>query len=241
MPSARQPPSCEVLITCEHASAAIPAPLRNLGLPTAILRSHHAFDVGALPTARALAKACRAPLHLGKWSRLVVDLNRSEDHPKVIARRVGERAVPGNQLTPEEHQARIDQLWRPYRTAVERAATAAAHTGTCLHLSVHSFTERLHGVARRNDIGLLFDPQRPRERKVVEALRRHLVTAGLSVRLNFPYFGHTDGMTSHLRGRLPAARYLGIEIELNQRLSRTTASQRRLTNALVAAVQALVT
>lgn len=239
MPDERPQRSVAFLITCEHASARIPAPLRNLGLPATILRSHHAFDVGALPTARALAKVCRAPLHLGKWSRLVVDLNRSEDHPKVIARRVGERTVPGNQLTPEEHQARIDHLWRPYRTDVERAATAATQAGTCLHLSVHSFTERLNGVERRNDIGLLFDPRRPREREVVEALRRHLVTAGLSVRLNFPYFGHTDGMTSHLRAQLPAARYRGIEIELNQRLSRTAAGQRRLTRAVIAAVRAL--
>ena len=129
MPDARAPTGRHFVVTCEHASAAVPAPLRGLGLPAAILRSHHAFDVGALPAARALAKVCRAPLHLGKWSRLVVDLNRSEDHPKVIARRVGERTVPGNQLTPEEHEARIDHLWRPYRTAVEHAASTAAQAG----------------------------------------------------------------------------------------------------------------
>ncbi len=215
--------------------------MRGLGLRADLLRSHHAFDVGALPVARALAKACAAPLHLGEWSRLVADLNRSEAHPRVIARRAGQLAIPGNEgLTPAQRAARLDHYWRPYRARVERDAKALAARGRCLHLSVHSFTERLGGVERRNDVGLLFDPRRPREREVVGALRAHLVAAGLSVRLNFPYFGHTDGMTTHLRRRLPAARYLGIEIELNQCLARTAAGQRRLARAVVASTLAIL-
>lgn len=227
-----------VVVSCEHASPRVPAELRGLGVQPEVLTSHRGFDVGALPVARALAKACGVPLFEGRWSRLVADLNRSEDHPKVIARRVDGNLVPGNRLSRSERALRIDRHWRPYRDRVEQHVTRCVQRGRCLHFSVHSFVERLGGVERTNDIGLLFDPRRPRERAVATALRRHLVQAGLSVRFNFPYFGHTDGLTSHLRARHRAADYLGFEIELNQRAARTPSGQRRLARAVVAAVRA---
>ena len=40
----------------------------------------------------------------------------------------------------------------------------------------------------------------------------------LRVRLNYPYRGDSDGLTTWLRRRHPAARYLGIELEINQAL-----------------------
>ena len=40
----------------------------------------------------------------------------------------------------------------------------------------------------------------------------------LRVRYNYPYRGDSDGLTTWLRKKHPAARYLGIEIEINQRL-----------------------
>ena len=67
-----------------------------------------------------------------------------------------------------------------------------------------------------------------------------LIGEGLSVRRNFPYFGDTDAFTTSLRRRLPAARYLGIEIELNQRTARRADGERRLGAALVAAVEAVL-
>ncbi|MCA8965150.1 MAG: N-formylglutamate amidohydrolase [Planctomycetes bacterium] len=227
-----------VVVSCEHASPRVPAPLRGLGLPADVLRSHRAFDVGALPVARRLAAACGVGLVAGTWSRLVADLNRSAHHPAVIARRVDGRAVPGNRLSAAERSARLSQYWQPYRDEVERRVARASRDGFCVHFSVHSFVERLGGVERRNDIGLLFDPHRPRERAVATLLRERLVQAGWSVRFNFPYFGNTDGLTSFLRARHRAADYLGFEVELNQRVARTADGQRRLARDLVAAVRA---
>jgi predicted N-formylglutamate amidohydrolase len=109
-----------------------------------------------------------------------------------------------------------------------------------LHLSVHSFVERLRGVERRNDLGLLCDPARAAEVAFCAALKQPLVAAGLTVRRNFPYFGDTDGFTSHLRALLPARRYLGIEIECNQRLVRARAGERRVAAALRTAVLAVL-
>jgi hypothetical protein len=44
------------------------------------------------------------------------------------------------------------------------------------------------------------------------------VAPELRVRYNYPYRGNTDGLGTWLRNRHPASRYLGIEIEINQRL-----------------------
>ncbi len=227
-------------MTCEHASPRIPKELGDLGLPAAVLASHRAFDVGALGIAEVLARALHAPLHVGEWSRLVADLNRSAVHAGVIARRVDGRRVPGNALSSPQRTERLHRYWLPYRDAVAGDVHAASKRGPVLHLSVHSFVEELHGVHRGNDIGLLHDPHRPHEVGFCEALKALLVNAGLVTRRNFPYFGNTDGFTSHLRGQLPATRYLGIELECNQRLARTRAGQRRLAVALVAALRAML-
>lgn len=229
-----------VVVTCEHASCAVPPALRGLGLPAAVLRQHVGWDPGALPVARAIARACGAPLRAGRWSRLVADLNRSEDHPRVIAARVLGRDVPGNTgLDAASRAARLRRYWRPFRRDCAGLVAAAVARGTCLHLSVHSFVEELHGVERPYDIGLLFHPQRSRERAVVTALQGALRAEGFTVRKNAPYFGHTDGHTQRLRAAHPAGRYLGIEIELNQRLARTVAGQRRFAAAFARAVPAV--
>ena len=229
----------ELVLTCEHASCAVPKELGDLGLSRAVLRSHRGWDPGALGIAKTLARAFAAPLHQGQWSRLVADLNRSEDHARVVAARVDGALVPGNQLDAAALQQRLRAFWRPYRQKTQQAITTKARRGGVLHLSVHSFTPKLGGVERRNDVGLLCDPRRPREVAFCEALKAELVARGLSVRRNFPYFGDTDGFTTHLRGVLPASQYLGIEIECNQRLVGEAAGERKVAAALVAALRAL--
>lgn len=233
------PHGLQLLVTCEHASPAVPKELGDLGLPRSVLRSHRGWDPGALGIAEAIARAFAVPLHRGQWSRLVADLNRSEDHARVVAPRVDGQLVPGNQLDATALAQRLAQYWRPIRQQTEKAITAAARRSRVLHLSVHSFTPQLGGVERTNDIGLLCDPQRPLEVAFCEALKVELVARGLSVRRNFPYFGNTDGFTTHLRGLLPARNYLGIEIECNQRLVATAAGERKVAAALVAALQAM--
>ena len=227
------------VVTCEHARPDVPRELDDLGLSRAVLQSHRSFDVGALPVATVLARALRVPLHAGRWSRLVADLNRSDDHARVVARRIDGSPVPGNTgLSAAARKARLDRYWRPHRAEVLAAVTAAVRRGLAVHLAVHSFVERLNGIERKNDVGLLFDPARDRERALVDRLHASLSAQQLRVRRNFPYFGDTDALTTSLRGRFPVGRYLGIEIELNQRLSRTAVGQRGLAQALVEAVRA---
>jgi predicted N-formylglutamate amidohydrolase len=229
----RSPDGIAVVVTCEHASRALPRPLGDLGLPAAVLASHRAWDVGALGIAKVLAKALQAPLHVGKWSRLVADLNRSDNHPMVIARRVDQQDVPGNQqLDDGARRWRLAKYWAPWRKAAEAEVVAAARRGVVVHLSVHSFTPSMNGVDRPNDIGLLHDPDRSWEVVLCETLKPRLTAHGLSVRRNFPYFGNTDAFTSHLRQKLPPNHYVGIEIECNQRLVADKAGERRAAAAL---------
>ncbi|MCB9869161.1 MAG: N-formylglutamate amidohydrolase [Planctomycetes bacterium] len=228
----------QLVVSVEHASCRVPAPLRGLGLPPAHLRTHHGWDPGAADVARRIAKVFGSPLHLGRWSRLVADLNRSSFHPRVIARTSGGRAVPANQgLSAAARRARLDRYWVPYRSAVETDLDAVvARWGRVLHLSVHSFTPELDGEVRNNDIGLLYQPSRRAEKSLADRLDRRLSGRELRVRRNYPYTGLADGFCMRLRAERSARSYLGMEIELNQRALGDAASRRWIATVLIDAL-----
>ncbi|GJM20535.1 MAG: hypothetical protein DHS20C15_04500 [Planctomycetota bacterium] len=177
-----------------------------------LLTSHRGWDAGAAQLARRFARRLRAPLIEGRCSRLLVDLNRSERHPRLFSE--GSRALPAH-----ERAALLDRFHREHRAAVEAAIAGALLTAArVVHLSVHSFTPHWDGRARPTQLGLLDDPHRPRERALSRAWRAELLTREpqLRVHLNRPYRGWTDGLVSLLRRRHPASRYLGFELEFNQ-------------------------
>ena len=218
------------MITCEHGGNRVPRAERALFARRGrLLASHRGFDAGALDVARRLARAWRAPLVAATTTRLLVDLNRSPHNPAVFS-----------VLTRELPRARRDALLarhhRPHWQRVRK--TLATCRGHALHLAIHSFTPVLRGARRDFGIGILYDPKRRRERERALAWQRRLACAlpGVRVRRNAPYRGAADGLTTALRRELPAGRYEGIELELNQRLI-ASAAQRR---ALAAAIAALL-
>jgi len=200
-----------LVLSCEHARNTIPTRYRaELRCSAATLRSHLAFDPGALEIARHLSHGLNAPLIEGRTTRLLVDLNRPEHAALARAR------VPA-----ALHERLLREIHRPHWQRV-RDAIAAAPAGELVHLGCHSFTPRLRGTVRAFDLGLLYDPARPRERhfagRWLAALRAELPE--LRIRRNAPYRGNAPGMTTSLRAELPASRYLGLELECNQRLWR---------------------
>ncbi len=228
-----------LVLTCEHASRRLPATLGSLGLDPIQRTSHIAWDRGAARLTRALAHALECPAALGRYSRLAADLNRSPHHPRAVPAVAFGTPVPGNaDLTPAERSARIAAYHAPWRAhaygIIERAAR---RPGGCVHLSIHSFTPELHGTVRRADVGLLYDPGHRRERRLAAIMRSLLGAAGFLVRRNYPYRGTSDGFTTWCRRRLPPARYIGIEIELNQRLVGRSGAQRRVVDAVAAALE----
>ncbi len=202
-----------LLITCEHASFALPDGV-DLGLEEDVLRTHVSYDRGAGEIARALAHSTRAPLHLGSYSRLVVDLNRREENPAVILAETDGIVVPANvDLSSVERERRIARFHRPYREAARADAHRLANEGGCLHLSIHSFDPALDPPKRAFDAGVLFDPSREPEASIAETIAEGLSLHGISARLNEPYLGTPEGLTSWLRAQLAQEVYVGIEIE----------------------------
>lgn len=226
------------LVSCEHASNRVPAALRGLGLPAAQLQRHIAWDPGAATIARALAARLNCPCHLGRWSRLVVDLNRSIGHEKLIAAETFGVRVAGNRdLDASAVTRRLRAYYHPYRDAATAdVQRIIARSGRCVHWSMHSFTPVVDGVVRAVDVGLLYDPARRSERELAHTLRPLIAVHGLRVRMNAPYRGTSDGFTTQLRGRYAAARYWAFEIEANQALLGTPAETRRMAQLLAAAV-----
>jgi len=209
-----------VLISCEHASNDIPQSYRGLGLAPDARESHIAWDRGAREIARVCAERLGCAYHEGIHTRLLVDLNRAASNPAVIPRVAFGVTVPGNAgLTAAERAGRIRLYHEPYRAAVIRDIEAiVANQGTCCHFSIHTFTPTLEGVSRDADIGVLYDPKRWRERVLAVALTRMLHRTGWKARRNYPYRGTNDGLTTHCRRRFAARNYIGVEIEINQRI-----------------------
>lgn len=204
-----------LLITCEHGGNGIPAPFHPLFVQhQELLDSHRGWDPGALVMAEALAAACRAPLVASTTSRLLIDLNRSLRHRDVFSPITRAASTAVRERIVEEH-------YKPYRDEVESLVAQAVSSGQrVIHLSSHSFTPELDGVVRRTDVGLLYDPRRPGEVETSARWQRSLaaVAPQLRVRRNYPYAGKADGLTSHLRKRFPPGDYVGIELEINQRI-----------------------
>jgi predicted N-formylglutamate amidohydrolase len=202
-----------VLITCEHGGNRIPAQYRQLFRGRqSLLQSHRGYDPGALLMASALANALRAPLVSSTTSRLLVDLNRSISHPRVFS--AATRGAPAT-LRAEI----IEQHYRPYRAQVERRVRQTVARGRrVIHISSHSFTPELEGIARRADVGLLYDPARPEEVELCARWKAALASLApeFRVRRNYPYAGRGDGLTSYLRTHFAGDAYVGVELEVNQ-------------------------
>lgn len=90
-----------------------------------------------------------------------------------------------------------------------------------VHVSVHTFAPVLDGVRRVTDVGLLYDPRRRPEQAFCAHWQQTLQAADRPprVRRNYPYLGRADGLTTALRKRHGPARYLGVELEVNQAIS----------------------
>ncbi len=206
-------PAYAFLVTCEHGGHRIPARYRAcFAGQEALLHGHRGYDPGALTMARDLARRLHAPLLHATVSRLLVDLNRSVGHPHLHAEVI-------RQLPQAQRQQILARYYLPYRAGAEAVvARAVAQGQRVIHLSSHSFTPVLDGVVRNVDIGLLYDPARPREAALCRAWQASLkrLAPTLRVRRNAPYKGIADGHTAGLRRRFAAEGYVGIELEINQ-------------------------
>ena len=196
------------MLTCEHASNKLPAAFKK-AVPAEVLKTHRAYDIGALAVFRKLVKFAKPEFYCeGKFSRLFVDLNRTITNKSAFSDYLRNNTTAKAQATT---------YWNEYRTVIEKFVKANAKK-EIIHLGIHSFTPELNGKVRNADIGILYDPTRPQERtyaNVIKAEIKRLYPA-MKVRFNYPYKGSSDGLTTTLRKKF-GPRYVGIEIEINQK------------------------
>lgn len=176
-----------LVLTCEHASAKIPAAYNNLGLPDSAFQTHIARDFGCAELTAALAGALNCTAFLGNWSRLLIDLNRREEEAELIVQTSDGIAVPGNRnLNAEEKEYRLTSFYRPYHQAIEDKLTALRQLNKKPRLfSIHAFTPQLQGGKFRPwNAGILFLEPTPLSRSL---LARLSALPGLKTEANQPY------------------------------------------------------
>jgi len=224
-----------LLVTCEHGGNDVPEHLRRyFHTPEAkrSLSSHRGYDPGSLVVARQIAERLQAPLEFSTISRLVVDLNRSLGSPQLFSKFI----MDEDQAT---HQQILDSYYHPYRQRVTQwVAQQTPQHHVAIHFSVHTFTPRFRGQRRHFEMGVLFDPQRRQENRLCKQLIQRLNAPRFRVFANQPYLGIDDGLTTTLRTQFADDHYVGIEFELNNRISkRTDPTIRHWCDRLVQAIE----
>jgi predicted N-formylglutamate amidohydrolase len=223
------------LISCEHGGNRIPPRYRDCFREhEELLQTHRAFDRGALQLARDMSRSLLAPLFAATVSRLLVDLNRSPGHRQLFSEAT--RNLP---LGMREEI--IKHYYLPYRDSIEACIRTKNQSGArIIHVSCHSFTTELNGKVRDADIGLLYDPARRAEAALCKRWQAALNARApeFRTRLNYPYRGIADGLVTHFRRQFNADRYLGIELEINQRhADQHHANWRSLRKAVIEALR----
>ena len=174
------------LLVCEHASNFIPETFDGLGLNADALRTHIAWDPGAVEVARHLASSLDAPLVESQLSRLLIDCNRPLDAPDLIPEISETTVVPGNHaLNSTERLARIDLSHRPFHAAVEQVIAQRTQRGLPSWIvTIHSFTPVYRGVSRPWQIGIIHDEDDRIGKPLIAALCKDET---LHVGVNEPY------------------------------------------------------
>ena len=204
------------MLTCEHASNRLPTAFKK-AVPADVLKTHRAYDIGAVQVFRKLVRFAKPEFCCeGKFSRLFVDLNRTITNKSAFSEYY-EAFETRDKAAAEKVKAQATAYWKEYRDNVEKFVVSNKGT-EIVHLGIHSFTPVLNGKVRSTDIGILYDSSRPQERAYANVIKDEIkrLYPAMKVRFNYPYKGTSDGLTTTLRKKF-GPRYVGIEIEINQK------------------------
>ncbi len=203
-----------LVITCEHGGNHIPKIFEPyLRIPSEILNSHLGYDLGALDFSKLLYQYLKPNFNLfyltNEQTRLLIDYNRSLNHPHLFSKY--------SKSLPPEHKKILLDNYHDFRTKVMNYVKKSIDSHhQVIHLSIHSFTPIWKGKERKTEIGILFDPKKNEELQLALIFRKNIP---FLCHFNLPYRGISDGHTQSLRN-LFSKKYLGIEIEINQKFIR---------------------
>jgi predicted N-formylglutamate amidohydrolase len=215
--------SSPVLLVCEHASNAMPAPWGDLGLTADQAHAHIAWDIGALGLARGLAALLDATLIHAPVSRLIYDCNRAPDLPSAMPARSEIYDIAGNAaISAAERLARTRAVYLPWAAGLHGliAARIAQHRRPIV-LTIHSFTPLYHGVQRSVEFGIIHDA----DPRLAHAIHTSAAAqTDLNTQLNAPYSA-ADDVTHTLRLHATPYGLQNAMLEIRNDLIATPAAQ----------------
>ena len=199
-----------LLFLCDHASNALPEAYGTLGLAPELFATHIAGDIGAAEATRTLAASFGAGAILGRWSRLLIDLNRGEDDPTLVMKLSDGSLIPGNaRIGADEIARRIAQYHAPYHAAIAAEIAGLRARGIVpVLVSMHSFTPVWKGAKRPWEVGVLWD----RDGRLAHPLIAELAKAGLVVGDNEPYDGELENDCLYRHGTMLGLPHVLIEM-----------------------------
>jgi predicted N-formylglutamate amidohydrolase len=220
-----------VLVVSDHASNRVPDDI-DLGIDPALLQLHIAIDIGVAGIAERMVGPGTAAW-LGNVSRLVCDYNRKHDVPGMMPDVSDGHAIPGNVLTPEQRQARVERFFNPYHAGL---AALLRDTPPALILSLHSFTPGLATCDKPRpwEVGVLYNQDERAARIAIPWLEAQ----GLVVGDQEPYSGKLLNASMNRHAEPNGLPYLSIEVR--QDLIAEAAGQAEWAKTLAATCRAVV-
>jgi predicted N-formylglutamate amidohydrolase len=218
------------VIVCDHASNRIPEGYEPFGVAEAALRSHIAWDPGALGVSRLLSKKLDAPLIWPDVSRLIIDCNRAPEVKSLIVVESEGRPVPANRdINEAERSRRLNSFHKPYHAAIDACLAQRRAAGLLTALvAIHSFTPVYFGKPRPWHVGIVFGE----DRRLADVLIRKLKSdPALNVGINEPY-SPTDQVYYTIERHAGPRHLPAVMIEIRNDEIGDEASQRRWADRL---------
>jgi predicted N-formylglutamate amidohydrolase len=222
-----------ILMVCDHAANFVPGDI-DLGIGSALLEQHIAWDIGVAGVARYLVQLSDCAAFLATHSRLVVDLNRYPEDASAIPTKSDGVEIAGNALSSAQRQERLDQYFHSYHNRLEQLLNSAP---PALILSIHSFAPRLEidpDGKRPWEVGILYNKYEAASLIAID----YLEGEGLIVGDQLPYSGKQLNATMNRHAEANDIPYVGVEIR--QDLISDAASQERFAAILAEMAQFIV-
>ncbi len=209
----------QILIIADHASNYIPKENNKLGLPNALLKQHIAFDIGVKDLSLDLSNRFKCKVIQGKYSRLLIDLNRDLDDPTVIPEIADRKIIPGNiGLSKSEIRSRVENIYNKYHREIEQTIQ---NKKIKVILSLHSFNPIFMNKKRLLEFGVLSNEDKNLSRIIINQLRLQKLNVGD----NKPYKGNLIGDSMYRHGLSNKLPNVLIEVR-NDLLSNSTKIKR---------------
>ena len=154
-----------------------------------------------------LAARFGAAALLGRWSRLLIDLNRGPDDPTLVMKLSDGSLIPGNRhADAAEIERRLRLFHEPYHQAITAELDRIGPRASII--SIHSFTPSWKGVARPWEVGVLWDRDRRLAGPLMAGLSQHAFTWGD----NEPYSGALENDCLNRHGTKRGLPHVLVEV-----------------------------